>query len=78
MGPSSLLARTRAKLDRVWAIGKGSTYLRLYPNFGIGIGLGKNYRMAISVKGGFQILQATAVKGIWRIIFRIPKPKGRG
>lgn len=39
--------------NRVWAFGN-NTYLRLYPNFGVGFCVGK-YRCALSWHRGFEV-----------------------
>lgn len=62
-----------SKLDRVWAIGRGSTHLRIYPNPGIGIGLGKGRWMSIDLHFGIRVFHPTSTAGIWRVVWKFPK-----
>lgn len=48
--------------NRVWAIGRNS-YLRLYPNPGVGLCVGR-YRVALSWVGGLELFKAHPEK-IW-------------
>jgi hypothetical protein len=51
------------RLDRVWAFGR-DTYVRFYPNPGVGICLGQS-RVAVSRWGGFEKFIRKS-DGTWR------------
>lgn len=56
-------------LNKVWAIGR-DTYLRLYPNPGVGFRISPNIRVAISIHRGFEISSRGKVDEPWRIKLR--------
>ena len=61
--------------NKVWAIGR-DTYLRVYPNPGVGICFGK-YRLAVSLKGGIEVFQAhpkLVWKRTWDFLSRVRRP----
>jgi len=72
-----LIGRKRAK---VTGIGR-DTYIRFYPNPGIGIVLNPNKRVALSVVGGFEVFEKSS-HGYWvrkkAYFTRIPHRPGLG
>lgn len=50
------------EFNRVWAIGR-DTYVRFWPNPGIGVCFGK-WRVALSWRGGFEVFKAHP-KVVW-------------
>lgn len=65
-------------LNRIWSIGRES-YIRLYPNPGVGVCWGKK-RIALSLRGGFEVFQADP-RVIWRRTYskwsRVKRPGGQ-
>jgi hypothetical protein len=64
--------------NRVWAIGR-ETYIRIYPNPGVGVCVGK-YRVALSWYGGLEVFARHPVH-CWKRshcwLDRRKKPKGK-
>jgi hypothetical protein len=65
-------------LNRVIAIGR-DTYIRFYPNPGIGLRVGA-YRIALSVVGGLEVFKRHP-RIVWQRIYakwsRVQRPGGR-
>ena len=65
--------------NRVWAAGRDS-YIRIYPNPGIGLRLGKK-RIALSWRGGLEIFRAhprVVWQRTWSFGSRVKRPLARG
>lgn len=64
--------------NRVWAVGT-NTYVRLYPNPGVCLCLGR-YRIAVSWRGGVEVFRKHS-GFIWQRIHawgsRVQRPSGR-
>lgn len=64
--------------NRTWSIGRES-YVRLYPNPGMGLCAGKA-RIALSLRGGIEVFRMDA-HGVWRRTYskwsRTVRPGGR-
>lgn len=62
--------------NKVWAVGR-DTYIRLYPNPGVGVCVG-NRRYALSVTGGFEAFTKDP-RVMWRRTYskwsRVGRPK---
>lgn len=59
-------AAVRQRANRVWALGR-DTYVRLYPNPGIGLGGRRvGWRLTVSLQRGFEVFKATA-GGEWAL-----------
>mgnify|MGYP001032092016 CR=1 FL=1 len=66
-------------LKKVWAVGR-DTYVRVYPNPGIGVRVG-NHRVALSLYGGLEVFRRhpTLVwQRIWSLGSRVQRPGSRG
>lgn len=67
--------------NRVWAVGR-DTYLRAYPNPGLGVCWGQ-HRLALSLHGGLELFRRSQRPGlvwqrVWSFASRVKRPGALG